>query len=307
MTQFLGCLPPTPAEIDELDNTLASLHGSPYFDEVAPHLKNVGEGKRILLYEALDQFIPGALGEEAQTTGDCTSHAVRGAGDIARAVEIYVNGDAESFVARGATEPIYGMRGHTGQGMSIDRALKLVCDYGFLFRQKYNEVGLDLSKYNANIGINWGAKGTPAPVLELMKKHPFKFWTRCTSARQWCDGMTKGLCGVIGSGYMAGSTRDADGFAPVESLGGAGHAYMGCGFDFLHDRGLVFPMATSWGNRWIKGGQPKQYKLPPGGWLWTESQVDKAASGNFGGLYLVGDFQGPPPAKLENLGFKSWA
>jgi len=63
--------------------------------------------------------------------------------------------DAEDFVARGATEAIYGSRGHGGQGMSCSVAARFVHQNGgILVRKDYGFV--DLSKYNSRVGTRWG-------------------------------------------------------------------------------------------------------------------------------------------------------
>ena len=71
-------------------------------------------------------------------TGDCVSHSTRNAVDISRAVEIHVDGERENWLARGATEAIYGCRGHGGQGMSCSRAATFVSQSGgVLVRKNY--------------------------------------------------------------------------------------------------------------------------------------------------------------------------
>ena len=74
--------------------------------------------KRALLWRSREVYDPGALGKEAQTTGDCVSHGSRTSRDVTRSVEIHIDGEPEEYVARGATEPTYGARGHGGQGMA---------------------------------------------------------------------------------------------------------------------------------------------------------------------------------------------
>ena len=142
---------------------------------LSPEIKDLHKTRpRALLFLARELYDPGAFADEAQTTGDCTSHGSRGARDITRAVEV-MNGQPELYYKRGATEPTYGARGKRGQGMDPARAARFETEYGFLFREIYKDVNkginLDLSRYNANIGDNWGSSGVPESVKEVCKQY----------------------------------------------------------------------------------------------------------------------------------------
>ena len=78
-----------------------------YFKDGAKKIKNSGKGKLSTPFMSVLKFDKNAY-IERQTTGDCVSHATRNACDITRAVEIDIKGDKESWIARGATEAIYG-------------------------------------------------------------------------------------------------------------------------------------------------------------------------------------------------------
>lgn len=131
---------------------------------------NPGTGKRALLWRSREKFDPGAFSQESQTTGDCVSHGDRNARDVTRSVEIHIKNDPEEYFKRGATEPTYGYRGHSGEGMDPYRASRFVTEYGFMVRQNYEGV-VDLSQYNSNIGSRWGSSGPPPKVLDLCKQH----------------------------------------------------------------------------------------------------------------------------------------
>ena len=110
---------------------------NPEFATAAGGIADSGEGKLALLYKSVEKYDPLAY-TESQNTGDCVSHAGRNMADATRAVEIDIKGEPEGFVIRSATEPGYGSRGHSGQGMSCSREARfLTTDGGVLLRQPY--------------------------------------------------------------------------------------------------------------------------------------------------------------------------
>ena len=134
-------------------------------------VQNPGNGKRALLFRSREQFDPGAFGEESQTDGDCTSHGDRSARDTARCVEIHIKKEPERYEGRGATEPTYGSRGHSGAGMDPGLAARFVTEYGFMIRKNYLGC-IDLSQYNSSIGAQWGRSGPSPCVKSACKEHP---------------------------------------------------------------------------------------------------------------------------------------
>ena len=84
-----------------------------FFADGAKRIKNSGKGKLSLPYKSVLKFEKNHY-KTRQEQGDCVSFATRNACDLTRSVEIDVKGDKESWVALGATEGIYGFRGHSG-------------------------------------------------------------------------------------------------------------------------------------------------------------------------------------------------
>lgn len=180
-----------------------------------PEIKDLHkERPRALLYLARQKFDPGAFSQEAQTVGDCTSHGSRGARDISRSVEI-MNGDSEQYYKRSATEPTYGMRGHMGHGMDPYTAAKFETEFGFLFREAYSDsvkgISLDLTKYNANIGTNWGRTGTPGPIKELCKQYNVGRYTNAKGKNQALDLLASGHACHSGQQWGTSSSQNGDG------------------------------------------------------------------------------------------------
>ena len=144
-----------------------------YFKDGAKKIKDSGKGKLSTPFKSALHFDKNCY-IERQTTGDCVSHATRNACDVTRAVEIHIKGDAESWIARGATEAIYGCRGHGGQGMSCSRAASFVSKTGgVLVRKNYPGVA-DFSKYNSSTGTRWGSRGLPDKVIDKADDHQVK-------------------------------------------------------------------------------------------------------------------------------------
>jgi len=119
---------------EDTDKLLGELP-HPLFGVAASDLSESGKGKVALLYKSAQKFDPTFGSHERQTTGDCVSHSTRTAVDVTRCHEI-VGGDREDFVARGATEAIYGSRGHGGQGMSCSVAARFVHQNGGILVRK---------------------------------------------------------------------------------------------------------------------------------------------------------------------------
>jgi hypothetical protein len=156
---------------EDTDKLLGELP-HPLFGVAASDLYDSGKGKVALLHKSIKKFDPTFGAHERQTTGDCVSHATRNAVDVTRCHEI-VGGQPEEFVTRGATEAIYGYRGHGGQGMSCSKAARFVSQVGgILLRKKYSFA--DFSKYNSKIGTNWGRGGVPEEVKREGQKHQVK-------------------------------------------------------------------------------------------------------------------------------------
>jgi len=256
-------------------------------------LEGSGEGKVVLLYKSLDKFDPTCWTAERQTTGDCVSHAVRKAVDGTRAVEIDILGEAESFLARGATEPIYGCRGHRGQGMSCSVAAKWVSRKGgYLLRQDYPELDIDLSKYNAKVGTNWGRGGVPGEIQTKSKEHQIKTTSLITSIEEARDAIANGYCLAVCSSQGFSNRRDDQGFARPKGSWSHGMAWMGVDDESSRPGFLV---CNSWG-KWNSG--PKRHNQPDGS-FWIDYEV-AAKMIRRKGSWVFSSFEGFPPKELPN-------
>jgi len=184
-------------------------------DGASKRLVGSGKGKLSTPYKSVLKFDKKAY-EERQTTGDCVSHGTRNACDVSRAVEIDVHNEREAWIARGATEAIYGARGHGGQGMSCSRAAEFVSkNGGILLRKNYKGVA-DFTKYNGNLGAGWGARGLPDVVIDAANDHQIKTVSLIKTIEEARDALSNGYGLAVCSSYGFSNKRDKKGISKMK-------------------------------------------------------------------------------------------
>lgn len=276
---------------EELDQLLGELK-HPLFSIAAHNLYGTGEGKISLPFKSLLKFDPGFGPAEAQKTGDCVSHSTRNAVDISRAVEID-NGEAEDFVGRSATEAIYGHRGHRGQGMSCGRAAKFVSSVGgILIRKKYSFA--DLSRYNAQIGMNWGGRGVPREVLQEAVKHQVKTVSMVHTVEAARDAIANGYAISVCSSQGFSNTRDKNGIASPRGSWAHAMAWIGCDDSRELFNETLFLVQNSWGI-WNSG--PLRLGQPEGSFWIRESVARRMLAAD--GSFVFSNIDGFKPRKLD--------
>jgi hypothetical protein len=255
-----------------------------------PHLR--GSGNRVQIatpYKSVQRFFAPAFTDEPQDTGDCTSHATRNATDISRAVEIDIKGEPEEWVARGATEGVYGYRGHVGEGMNPGMATEFCTKYGLLLRQPYPFA--DLSKYDSKIGTNWG-RGLPIQVIEEASKHPCRYFALIRNVDQARDALASGYGIHCGSNYGNDGKRDARGFSRRNASWNHDMAW-----GAYDDDGIL--VLNSWGI-WNEGGHPQWGPIPGGSFLVINDEAERMI--REGECWAVGNVQGWPRQDLPDYG-----
>ncbi len=270
-----------------------------FFKDGSKKIKNSGKGKLSIPFRSVLKFDRNAY-IERQTTGDCVSHATRNAVDLSRAVEIDIKGDKESWIARGATEAIYGARGHTGQGMSCARAATFVSKTGgVLVRKNYPGI-IDLSRYNSKVGTNWGGRGVPDKVVDKADDHQVKTVSLIRTVEEARDALANGYGLSVCSGYGFSNKRDSKGFARKSGSWAHAMAWTAC-----DDTGKepAFLVQNSWG-KWNSGGHPSWGPIPDGSFLIHADVAEGMLKQN--GAYAFSDFNGFPPQKLPDYGFDSY-
>ena len=268
-----------------------------YFDE--PNIKGSGAGQRALLWGYALKLDPKSF-TERQTTGDCVSHGSRNARDITRASAILARNMPFDWYKRGATEPTYGSRGHSGQGMSPAKASKFERDVGFLAREKYEPC--DLSKYDASYGIKWGSRGVPSDVQELCKQHKVGRITNVRSQEDLMDAMVNGY--AAHSGQYAAWNSSPSGNIHRRKSGGWSHDMCIAGYDDTktHWPFRVWFIINSWG-AWNSPvpDWPADYPPQPPGLIVTKDDDFDVCVRN-GDCWVYGDIDGYPPQRLPDFG-----
>jgi hypothetical protein len=277
-----------PKDVDKLLGELPH----PLFGAAAYNLYESGKGKTALLYKNVQRFDTGFGPSERQVTGDCVSHSTRNAIDVTRSTEI-IGGEREEWVARSATEAIYGSRGHGGQGMSCSGAARFVHQNGgVLLRKKYGNI--DLSKYDGMLGAGWGRRGVPSEIVQEGKKHQVKTISLVKTLDEARDAIASGYALSVCSGYGFSSRRDKHGIA--KRSGGWNHAMAWVAMDDSHEiyNETLFLVQNSWG-AW--NGGPKRFDQPDGSfWIREKDAIDMLSGG---GAWAFSDVDGFPARKVD--------
>ena len=228
---------------------------------------------------------------------NCVSHSTRNACDVTRAVEIDIKKQKESWIARGATEAIYGARGHGGEGMSCSRAADFVSRTGgIVLRKNYNGIA-DFTKYNGRLGAGWGGRGLPDKVIDLADNHQIKTVSLIRTVEEARDALHNGYGISVCSSYGFSNKRDSKGFAKVSGSWAHAMAWIAC--DDTNGE-PSFLIQNSWGV-WNSGGHPEWGPIPDGSFLIHADVAAGMLKQN--GAYAFSDFDGFPPQKLPDYGF----
>jgi hypothetical protein len=203
-------------------------------------------------------------------------------------------------MARGATEAIYGARGHGGQGMSCSRAAEFVSkNGGIVLRQNYKGVA-DFTKYNGNLGAGWGGRGLPDPVIDLANDHQIKTVSLIQTIEEARDALANGYGLAVCSNYGFSNKRDKKGISNTSGNWAHCMAWIAC-----DDTGSepLFLVQNSWG-KWNDGGHPEWGPIPDGSFLIRAEVAAGMLAAN--GSYAFSNFDGFPVQKLPTYGFDDY-
>jgi len=223
---------------------------------------------------------------------NCVSHAARNAVDITRSTEI-INGDSESFIVRSATEGIYGNRGHSGQGMTCENAVRyLTKQGGIVLRKKYGRH--DLSVYNGRMAASWGRSGTPSEITIEAKNNQVKTASNIRSIDEARDALFNGYGIFACSNLGFSSTRDKNGIAARS--GSWAHAMAWVAMDDTRQlfNETLFLIQNSWGV-WNNG--PKRLGQPDGS-FWVRESVAQTIISQ-GNTWALSNVDGFPAQKIK--------
>lgn len=329
---------PDPAATNEL---LSELGERRYFSQAAPEAMEKAEQRDTFLYRAMYAAHSARYGKPyvtpRQSIGDCVSFGAASGVFCADSLDWQLGKLPEPPLLP-ATESIYGgsrveARGKSGDGASPlggwsdgstgSAAARWLRDWGVVYRQKYDDLGIDLTTYSGDKARTWGAYGNGGPgdkgrLDAIARKHPCRHvvavrnWQECVAAIN--SGFPVTIASSVG---FASGDRDADGFCAARStwmhqmvlVGVRFAANAGPETKNPRDGALVL---NSWGPSYVGGG-----KFPadqPDGSFWATradierilSQLDSWAIGSVDGWKYRdihhGEWLAPPVETLTRGG-----
>ncbi|MHC4302087.1 MAG: C1 family peptidase [Planctomycetota bacterium] len=232
----------------------------PFVSQLNGAIKGTGKGKKAFLHLALERVMGQKFVPHDQGAPDCVSHAAALGVDVLQGVQIAIQRQPQRWVAKAATEPIYGgsrveVGGYNGKGGGSTGhwAAEWLCQYGVLLRQEYPG-GHDFRRYSADKAVKMGRTGCPDALEPLAMLHPVKKTAICKSYEDLCDLIYNGspvmVCSNVGFGSGT-CRRDSDGFLTRKRRPWY-HAMLFAAYDDEYRRpgALCF---NSWGETWVTG------------------------------------------------------
>jgi hypothetical protein len=260
-------------------NDFVRRHRRPFISQLNSAIKGTGKGKKAFLHLAMERVMGREYVPHDQGAPDCVSQAAALAVDVVQGVQIVTKRLPQRWVAKAATEPIYGgsrveIGGYTGRGGGSTGhwAAEWLVKYGVLLRQKYPS-GHDFSLYSASKAVEMGRTGCPDALEPIARLHPVKKTAICTSYSDLCDLLYNGspvmVCSNVGFGNGK-RRRDSEGFLTRKRAPWY-HAMLFAGYDDEYRRpgALCF---NSWGEDWVYG--PVRGPQPAGTFWIDAATVD---------------------------------
>lgn len=254
---------------------------APFLNQLNQDIRETGKGKIAFLWKFLEEITGTVLVPHNQETGDCVAQAYGLGVDILTATQIRKRNSPQRWVAKAATEIIYGggrieigtqkygKRWPSNGGLTGVCAAEFVKAYGILLRQKYLGGKYDYTIYDGNVANKLGRSGVPDALEPLCKLHPVGWAALTQSWEEARDCIYNGYPVILCSnqGFRTRFGRDKDGF--LVPGGVWNHSMLLAGIDDAYKRpgGLLI---NSWGTNWISG--PKRYGQPEGS-FWADAAV----------------------------------
>jgi hypothetical protein len=244
---------------DSLNDFLAR-HDFPFIAGMNQAIKGTGKGKKAFLHLAMERVMGRKYVPHDQTAPDCVSQSAGLGVDILAGVQIAIKRAPQRWVAKVATEPLYGgsrveVGGYTGRGGGSTGhwMAEWLSRYGVLLRQEYPG-GFDFTTYSGSKANEMGRKGCPDALEPIAKLHPVKKTAICKSYEDLRDLIYNGspvmVCSNVGFG-SGKRRRDSQGFL-TRKRSPWYHAMLFAGYDdtFHRPGALCF---NSWGEDWVYG------------------------------------------------------
>jgi hypothetical protein len=300
----------------EFHQSIRDNGGNPDGEAVAyaSGLVGSGAGKLSIPFIYAYRHWPNCWPCPGQTTGDCVSHAGKNSAIVLIGVEcelakpdehtglvegwpvVSAEAEAQGVVA---CENIYRARGHSGQGANCSTLQKYMTSKGgILLRKNYPELGIDLTKYNASIGIP-GGQGVPESWNVEGSKHRIRTATDAPNHEACRDFVANGYPIWVCSGLGWSSQRDENGYSKRQ--GGWAHSWIVMGYDdraeTIQKYGFpLFLYQHDWG-KWNKGGRRilgTNIDIPEGS-FWADARLLDNCD-----CVAMSSVNGWPPQKLPD-------
>jgi hypothetical protein len=280
-------------------------------------LEDSGKGKLSLPFLSIEQLYPGALPGGAQGRGDCVSWSTRNAclttmcTDITSAQPDEVSGKLEGAPEVTAearlngvlsTEAIYNWRAHGGDGWFCSDSVKVVMQQsGLWLRKKYDEIGVDFTRYSARNAGLYGSRQPPAAWLKVGENHRIRTATVLKSYEELRDMLANGYGVTSCGGEGFSNQRDENGASRKTTRWAHAMAYISVDdrdeIKAIYNEPLVL-VQNSWGDwndgpRRIRG---TQIDIPIGSFWARWSDLKNRE------MIAVSGVPGWPPKKLKNFG-----
>lgn len=286
---FAGCI----YSEAEREETLDSMP-EPDGEKVAADngFMGAGEGKLTMLWQYSQEHYK-VWPKPGQETGNCVGCAGANIGIILIGIDV-ISKMADELTKKiedwpeltplaikngvVAFEPIYGDRGHAGQGASCDRLIRHVTDWGgIVLRKNYSDIGLNLEEVDTNLSIRWGRSQTPEAVRKLGQEHQVRHATTVNGWENGRDFIARGCPLWSCSGLGWSNKRDENGYS--KQSGSWGHSWVVDGFDdrkeIVEKYGFpLFHYNHDWG-KWNSGGR-RVYGTAvdiPEGSFWADARL----------------------------------
>lgn len=254
-------------------------HKNPFLSQLNGAIKGTGKGKKAFLHLAYERVSGQKYVPHYQRAPDCVSQAAGLAVDFLASVQIAIKRRRERWIAKAATEPIYGGSrveiggyGGGGGGSTGHWAAEWLSAYGVLLRQEY-PTGHDFRKYDPSKAEEFGRRGCPDSLEPLAKLHPVKKAAICRSYSELCDSIYNGMPVMVCSNVGFGSgtqTRDAEGFLTRGRRPWYHAMLFGAYNDAYRRKGAL--CFNSWGENWVNG--PTRDHQPAGSFWVDATTVD---------------------------------
>ena len=201
-----------------------------------------GAGKLVAPFVYADLTFKGCWPGPGQERGSCVAHDTKNACLLSLICEIIaakpdeITGVIEGIpdvpalgVNQGAlsTEWLYWWRGYNGDGWNCDEAAAVAIKHGIMLRTKYDDLGIDLTKYSGGLEGKYGRTAPPDAMDAEGRKHLVRTATELTTFEALRDFLHNGY-GVSSCGSEGfSSTRDENGVSKRQGRWSHAMAYIG--------------------------------------------------------------------------------